>query len=302
MGCQVRFSKALDVPAAKSYNDAIMRIRRLLRLLIWAAFVSYKSLAAADEVIVPSIPAGKTVAEAKATLSAAGLAAGFNAKGGKPDSKDLEFKTTGAQEPPGGNKVPRNKTVTVSIYQKYEPKTSAPSPSAPAALGNMPDLTGLTLEQAVARLPAKTEILSDELGGTDPPTPEKALTIFSQTPAAGTTFDPNHPPVVKVKRYDSAKTYEASSDPLAGKWFGVSIYKGDVPVEMLIRKEGSQYIIYLLANNFGYPLQSDGVRLWHTFGIYDITYQLDGDTLVGKWRYTDNKGGEHTGQTTFRRK
>jgi hypothetical protein len=285
-----------------------MRTHRLLRLLIWTAFVFYKSLAAAeDEVIVPSIPAGRTVAEAKATLSAAGLGAGFNAKGGKPESKDLEFKTTGAQDLPGGSKAKRGKTVTVSIYQKYEPKTSptpafAPSPSPPAALGTMPDLIGSTLEQAVARLPAKTQILSDELGGTDPPTPERALTIFAQTPAAGTTFDPNSPPVVKVKRYGSAKTYDASSDPLAGKWVGVSIYKSNVPVEMLIRKEGSQYIIYLLENHFGYPLESDGVRLWHTHGIYDITYQLDGDALVGKWRFTDSRGVEQTGQTTFRRK
>ena len=44
----------------------------------------------------------------------------------------------------------------------------------------MPNLTGLTLEQAVARLPAKMEILSDEIGD-KPPTPEKALTIFAQT-------------------------------------------------------------------------------------------------------------------------
>ena len=131
-----------------------MRTHRILRLLIWTAFVFYKSLAAADdEVIVPPIPAGKTVPEAKMTLRAAGLAAGFNAKGGRPDSKDLEFKTTGAQDPPGGSKAKRDAPVTVSIYQKYEPKTS-PTPS-PAAPSSMPDLTGKTLEQAVALAPGE---------------------------------------------------------------------------------------------------------------------------------------------------
>jgi hypothetical protein len=123
-------------------------------------------------------------------------------------------------------------------------------------------------------------------------------------PAAGTTFDPNHPPVVKVKRYGSAKAYDASSDPLAGKWVGVSIDAEGEPVEMLVRREGARYLLCLLGKgkDYGYPLETDGMRMWHTFGIYYITYQADGDTLVGKWRYTDNKGGEHTGQTTFRRK
>ena len=165
----------------------------------------------------------------------------------------------------------------------------------------MPDLTGKTLEQAAALLPAKTQILGDELGDY-PPKPEKAMTIFSQTPAVGTTFDPNNPPVVTVKRYGSAKTYDASSDPLAGKWVGVSIYADRVPVEMFIRKEGGRYVIYVTGREFGYPLETDGVRLWHTFGLYDITYHADGDMLVGEWRFTDNVGGEHTGQTTFRRK
>lgn len=165
---------------------------------------------ATDEVAVPPMPAGATVAEAKATLSAAGLVAGFNAKGGKPDSKDLEFKTTSALDPPAGTKVKRGSTVTVSIYQKYEP-TASPTPTATAmpsptvASGTMPNLIGLTLEQAVARLPSPMRIGSDE-AGLKPPKPELAMTIFAQTPQPGTKFDIRRPPVVAVKRYGSAQS------------------------------------------------------------------------------------------------
>lgn len=202
------------------------------------------------------------------------------------------------QEPDANTKAPRGSTLKIYIYQSLAGAAVIPSPTPPTS---MPDLRGLTLEQAAARLPAKTQILGDELGEY-PPTPERAMTIFSQTPAAGTTFDPQNPPVVTVKRYGSAKIYDASTDPLAGKWVGVSIYKSDVPVEMLIRREGGRYVIYVVGNEFGYPLETDGVRMWHTFSIHDITYELDGDALVGKWRYTDYKGEIHTGQTTFRRK
>ncbi len=167
---------------------------------------------APEEVTVPTIPAGVTVAEAKATLSAAGLAAGFNAKGGKPTVQDLEFKTTGAQDVPGGSKAKRGATVTVSIYQKYDataaasptPPTSPPPPPTPAS-GTMPDLTGLTLEQAVARLPAGMRIGSVEMGD-KPPKPELALRIFGQTPAPGTKIDLKIPPAVTVKHYGSAQS------------------------------------------------------------------------------------------------
>lgn len=197
------------------------------------------------------------------------------------------------QEPDANTKAPRGSTLKIYIYQSLAGAAVIPSPTPSTS---MPDLTGLTLEQAVAQLPPKTQVLADEMGEY-PPTPEKALTIFSQTPAKGAPLAP----VVTVKRYGSAKIYDASTDPLAGKWVGVSIYK-DKEVEMLIRREGGRYVIYVVGNEFGYPLETDGVRMWHTFTIYNITYQLEGDALVGKWRYTDIKGGEHTGQTTFRRK
>jgi beta-lactam-binding protein with PASTA domain len=159
---------------------------------------------ATDEVIVPTVPANVTVAEAKATLSAAGLTAGFDARGGKPSKQDLEFKTTGAQDPPGGSKAKRGSTVTVSIYQKFETAsptpTAAASPTATVALGTMPDLTGLTLDQAVARLPAGMRIGSYE-GGDKPPKPELANTIFGQTPAPGAKINSKKPPVVTVKVY-----------------------------------------------------------------------------------------------------
>src|SRR5205814_1599737 len=147
-------------------------------------------------------PTGITVADAKAKLSAAGLTAGFDAKGGKPSKQDLEFKTTGAQDPPGGSKATRGKTVTVSIYQKFETASPTPtavaSPTATVALGTMPDLTGLTLDQAVVRLPTGMRIGSYE-GGDKPPRPELANTIYGQTPAPGAKINLKKPAVVTVK-------------------------------------------------------------------------------------------------------
>jgi hypothetical protein len=286
------------------------------------------------EVIVPSIPAGLTVAEAKATLSAAGLSAGFNAKGGKPDSENLEFKTSGAQDPPGGSKRKRGATVTVSIYQKYEPKTSptptptpTPTPSTPTPTATsaptaspspaisptqkttgIPNLIGLTLEQAVARLPAKMEILSDEIGD-KPPTPEKALTIFAQTPAAGTTFDPTKPPSVKVKRYGSAKSADgttAAAGPFVGTWYGKSFYtrENDPPVTMFIRRDPDGSLsIWVEGRSGGYPLETDGVtKLWHKYGLTEITYELAGNTLRGTSRSTDWQGKSVIRNTTLQRK
>jgi beta-lactam-binding protein with PASTA domain len=167
--------------------------------------VATPSPKAGEEVIVPSIPSGATVAEAKATLSAVGLTAGFNAKGGKPGSKDLEFKTTGTLDPPAGSKAKRGSTVTVSIFQKYETTASSTPtatalPAATPALGTMPDLIGLTLDQAVARLPAGMRIGSVD-AGTKPPKPELANTVFAQTPTAGAKVDLKRPPAVTVKVY-----------------------------------------------------------------------------------------------------
>jgi beta-lactam-binding protein with PASTA domain len=269
-----------------------MRTNRLLRLLILAAFAFYKSLATADdEITVPDVSGFNTPKAMKAAAGPDMVGVILATKITPPTGSTQLF---AYQEPAANTKAPRGSTLKIYIYQSLAGGAVIPSPTPSTS---MPDLTGLTLEQAVAQLPPNTQVLADEMTAY-PPTPEKALTIFSQTPGKGAPLAPS----VTVKRYRSAKTYDASTDPIAGRWVGVSIYKSDVPVEMMIRKEGSRYVLYLVEREFGYPLETDGVRLWHTYTIYDITYQLEGDALVGKWRYTDIKGGEHTGQTTFRRK
>ncbi|HEX4640076.1 MAG TPA: RHS repeat-associated core domain-containing protein, partial [Chthoniobacterales bacterium] len=83
--------------------------------------------------------------------------------------------------------------------------SSSPGSTTTTAAGTMPNLIGLTLDQAVTRLTGKMRIGSDEAGD-KPPKPEKAYTIFSQTPAPGTKLDPNKETVVSVKRYGSAKS------------------------------------------------------------------------------------------------
>lgn len=83
----------------------------------------------------------------------------------------------------------------------------------------MPDLTGKTLEQAVALLPSNMRINSDEVGD-KPPSPDKALTIFAQTPAPGATFDPKKPPVVTVKRYGSAQAEAKPKERFDGTYVG----------------------------------------------------------------------------------
>jgi beta-lactam-binding protein with PASTA domain len=273
-----------------------MKTPRLLRLLIWAAFVFSQSFAAAsDEITVPDVSGFNTPKAMKAAAGPDMVGVILATKITPPDGSTQLF---AYQEPPANTKAPRGSTLKIYIYQSLATAViPSPTPST-----SMPDLTGLTLEQAVAQLPPNTQVLADGVGEY-PPTPEKALTIFSQTPAKGQPFAP----VVTVKRYGSAKIYDASTDPLAGRWVGLSIYKSDssgkdLEVEMLIRREGGRYVIYVIGNEFGYPLETDGVKMWHTFGIRDITYQLDGDTLVGEWRYTNRRGEVHTGKTTFRRK
>lgn len=248
-----------------------------------------------DEATVPSIPAGVTVAEAKATLTAAGLTVGFNAQGGKPSTQDLEFKTTGSQDPPGGSKAKRGTTVTVSIYQKYETAVSptpTPEPTPPtAALGTMPDLVGLTLDQAVSRLSGKMRIGSDEAGTRKPPTPEDAYRIYYQSPPAGTKLDPDVETVVSVKRYGSAQVIEEStpqpsaggvSDDFVGVWTGVW---GEITI---MHQEGGYTLLSKDAKGAkSYKLRAEGGKLFYEYDdpAYDgklrikVTFSVAGDNL-----------------------
>ena len=202
---------------------------------------------APDEVIVPDISTAGN--DPKAMKAAAGPDLVGVIMATKATPSPGVTKLFAGQEPRAGSKAKRNSILKIFVYQSLAQATPTPSPTATAtpsatpsasptataspsasrspttASGNMPDLIGLTLEQAVARLPKSMRVNSDEVGD-KPPTPEKAFTIFAQTPAAGTTFDPKKPPVVSVKRYGSAQsTFGTGPERFDGTYVGS--YSGD---------------------------------------------------------------------------
>lgn len=172
----------------------------------------------ADELVsVPAVIGAESIEYARIILNQAGLKSAFKAR--KPPSKKEEL-TVADSAPGAGEKVKRGSTVVVYVYQKYEAETPTPTATpTPAKLGNMPTLTGLTLDQAVTRLPANMRIGSDEVGDA-PPSPGLALTIFYQNPAAGSSVDLSRPTVVTVKRYGSAQATLATAVRFDGTYVG----------------------------------------------------------------------------------
>lgn len=171
-------------------------------------------------VTVPSVSGAESIDYARTILNQAGFKSGFSAV--KPDpTKDKELSISHTT-PGAGEKAKKGSLVTVFIFQKYE-ATPTPTPTAtPARTTALPSLIGLTLEQAVSRLPSNMRIGSDEVGDA-PPTPEQALTIFYQSPTGGALVDSTKPLSITVKRYGSAQS------TLVQKFDGtyVGSYRGD---------------------------------------------------------------------------
>lgn len=249
----------------------------------------------ADEVVVPSLAGFPNVAAMKAALSSVGLTGVFNAKG-KPPTKELEFKFA-QQDPAAGEKVKRGSPVNVFIYQKFEAATASPTPTPALATtpGQMPNLIGLTLEQADARLTSNMRIGGDEVGD-QPPTPEKALTIFAQTPPAGANLAADKPVIVTVKRYGSAKaedaTVSSSSEPSSsgatgfeGKWAGHLAFQGlkGQFVTVNIRREGSAYIVSS-SKGQPVPMTLEGGRLTYEL---KLDFSAVGGMLGGQGKDLD---------------
>ncbi|HEV3409656.1 MAG TPA: PASTA domain-containing protein, partial [Chthoniobacterales bacterium] len=170
----------------------------------------------ADEVRVPDLSVFDGVGEMKAAASHVGLVPALAAtKATPPPGATRLF---AGQEPAAGSKAKRGSTLKILVYQQAATAAAAPTPSgspsdnAVAASGKMPDLTGLTLEQAMTRLTSNMRIGGDEVGD-KPPAPEKAMTIFAQTPAAGSNLDTKKNVVVTVKRYGSSKSAEEATPP-----------------------------------------------------------------------------------------
>lgn len=147
--------------------------------------------ATADDVTVPNLAGFDGLTEMQAVARQAGLVPVLVATKDPPPEGSTQL--FARQEPEAGKKAKKGTPLKIIVYQKA------------AGTVDVPDLRGLTLEQATARLPSNMTITSDEVGD-KPPTPEKAYTIISQYPSKNTMFPPDKQVVVAVKRYGSAKT------------------------------------------------------------------------------------------------
>ncbi len=224
---------------------------RLLRIYLYQALAeptpvlpSPSASPPEELVVVPSVAGAESIEYMRIILDQAGFKSAFRSV--TPKKKEDELKFAG-QDPPAGEKRKSGSLVVVYINQKFEPPAAtptpvespaaspspsvsvspspSPSPSSAAATGAMPNLIGLTLEQAMTKLRSNMIIGGDEIGD-KPPTPEKALTIFFQTPAAGTKVASDKKVVVTVKRYGSAKTEKnppKSTGPAAANPLGLTL-------------------------------------------------------------------------------
>ena len=169
---------------------------------------------AADEdlVVVPSVAGAKSIEYMRIILNQAEFKSAFTAVPAPDKDHSLTYAD---QNPAAGEKKKRGSTVVVSVYQKFEDaaaqatatpeELAAASPSATTSTSSvMPNLIGLTLDQATARLASNMKIAGDEVGD-KAPTAGKAHTIYDQNPTAGTKIDNDRTIVVNVKRYGSAK-------------------------------------------------------------------------------------------------
>ena len=143
-------------------------------------------------VIVPDLSVFDGVSEMKAVLNHAGLTGAFVAAGDKPPSKDKEFKFAG-QDPVPDTQVEPGSAVTVSIYQKFGEE----------AQGTVPNVVGLTLDQAQKALATAGLNVGGITVMGKPPSAEKANKIASQEPAAGDKIPDSK--LVSLKQYGSFK-------------------------------------------------------------------------------------------------
>lgn len=144
----------------------------------------------------------------------------------------------------------------------------------------------------MTRLTSNMRIGGDEVGD-KPPAPEKALTIFAQTPGAGSTIDPKKNVVVTVKRYGSSKSTEEGTPPpfdeqptgavtsagLEGTWGGNLALKGEGKPNYMkfnVRRNGDAYIIYTEKGD-SIPMKGGGNML-----VYEDKLNFDLNLFGGK--------------------
>lgn len=177
-----------------------------------------------------------------------------------------------SQDPPANTKAKRGSTLKIYIYQSLAAATATP-----AASGNMPSLIGLTLDQAVTRLTPNMTISSDEIGD-KPPTPEQALTIFHQNPAAGNNIDATKPLVVIVKRYGSAKAIATGKERFDGTYRGS--YRGADKGAVRFTVSGGSIVITSPGSGSGHVSASGAASISGSGADGNSTYSFSGTFSV----------------------
>ena len=266
-GTKKLFSHQDPLPNTKAKRGALLRIYLYQALAEPAAALPSASVSPPEDlVVVPSVAGAESIEYMRIILDQAGFKSAFRSV--TPKKKEDELKFAG-QDPPAGEKRKSGSLVVVYINQKFEapaatvtptpvdvaaaspsPSVSASpstSPSSPEAPGAMPNLIGLTLEKAMTKMRSNMRIGGDEIGD-KPPTPEKAMTIFSQTPAAGVKIASDKQVVVTIKRYGSAKEGPAVSkaSSFEGTWEGLSPFSAQGKQETAVTKitrSGTGYLV-----------------------------------------------------------
>jgi len=162
---------------------------------------------AADKVIVPDMSVFEGIPQMQAVVSHAGLVGKFAAV--KPDKKDQEFKYAG-QFPRAGSEAKKGDILVVSFYQKFEDATAETSPS-PTDIGKVPNVVGMTLEDAQAALSAAGLSVAGIDDSAKTETPEYVNKIFEQSPPAHAAI-PNSKSV-SVRRYGGLAAKGPSAPP-----------------------------------------------------------------------------------------
>lgn len=277
----------------------------------------YQQAIASDEVTVPDLSVFDGLNEMRAAASHVGLVPALAATRGTPPPGSTRL--FAGQDPAPGAKAKRGSTLKILVYQKRA-DTAASSPSATESpssevAGTMPNLIGLTLEQAVARLPANMQILGDEVGD-PPPSEEKAYTIFSQSPPANSKVSASGSVRVTVKRYGSTRVAAASPTPatdssseggnFAGTWQGnLTSLAGSTPVVLEVRPSGTGYSVLWYSPNdrksaAEYPARVENGRLVLEFdldlaltvGMFGESASEQGGKHIFKFRYTFSLSGD----------
>lgn len=249
------------------------------------------------KVRVPDLSGYAGLNEMRAAATGVGLVPAVAATNARPSPGVTRLYAD--QIPKAGELADRGSTLTILVYQKTAEAATAstsPSPTATAtataiAAGNMPNLIGMTLEQASNALPKNMRIGGDELGD-PPPTPDKAMTIFSQTPAPGSKVDSSKPVVVAIRRYGKAGTSEPVVEKFDGTYIGS--FTGDGEGQVAFAVSGGAISISTPGRGAGTVTAAGKATFAGSGGYQGVSYTFTGNFAVS--------GGRASAQGTWRAK